>query len=144
MGIAVWFLFLCLATYYGYRGFKKERPIVRPANPVPPVYGQLGTYDVDGDPNDPNYGMYIQLNGTAVFVDIRKDRHLEERKRRAFELLENRAALENNLNQFIASNPEFRNREVKSIGLHSDELDRAEVLWDPDGYTLLKGLQFVS
>jgi hypothetical protein len=83
-------------------------------------------------------------NGKAVFIDVREDRYLEERKKRALLLHESRSVLEDGLKRFLASNPEFQSRQLKTIGLHSDELERAEVFWDPDGYSLLRGFQFVS
>src|SRR5689334_5708660 len=75
--IPIWFLFLVLAIYYGYKAAKKERVFVSAVAPISPAYGQLGRYAVDGDPRDQSYGLYIELNGKPVFVDIREDRQLE-------------------------------------------------------------------
>jgi len=143
LGIAIWFLFLVLAIYYGYGGLKREGPVVRAVSPDSPVtFGQFGSYAVDGDDNDLSYGMYIQIGGRAIFIDIREDRLLEGRKRQALLLHENRNILEKSLKTFIESNPEFQGRDLKSIGLHAEDLERGEVFWEPDGYSLLRGLQF--
>ena len=142
--IPIWFLFLVLAIYYGYKAVTKERVLVSGVAPTSLSYGQLGTYAVHGDPSDQSYGIYIQLNGKPVFVDVREDDHLQERKKRALMLHENVSALDESLKRFVATNPEFQRRELKSIGLHSEDLERGEVFWGPDGYSLLKGFQFVS
>lgn len=105
-------------------------------------YGILGHYAVDGDPNDIAYGLYISLNKNPVLLDIREDSLLEQRKVRALDLCANGSALETALNEFLAANPEFRGRKLASIGLHSDDMKRAEVFWDPEGYTLLIGFEF--
>lgn len=86
----------------------------------------------------------MQLLGWTVFIGVKEDKFMEERKSYALYLWENRHALEESLTQFVVNNPKFRNRTVGIIGLHSKSLDQGEVFWDPDGYTLLKGLVFVS
>lgn len=106
-------------------------------------FGVLGSYAVDGDPSDLSYGLYIQLNDRPVFIDIREDSQLAERRRRAIELHENQKALEESLRRFTAENPKFQHSAVASIGLHASDLQQAEVFWDPDGYTLIRGLDFV-
>jgi hypothetical protein len=108
------------------------------------ISGKLDTYAIHGDPDDLGYGLYLLLNGDPVFIDIRQDQHLEERKKRALELHANANALEDGLRVFITAHPVFRDRKVDSIGLHSDDLDCAEVFWDPEGHTLLKGFHFVN
>lgn len=139
--IPVWFLFLALAIYYGYKAVKKEHVFVSGVAPASPPYGQFGRYAVDGDQC---YGMYIKLSGKPVFIDIREDSQLEERKRRALTLYENAVALDESLKQFVLANSEFRPRQLTTIGLHSEDLEQGEVFWEPDGYTLLKGFKFVS
>jgi len=83
------------------------------------------------------------LDGRPVFLDIREDDHLEQRKRRALELHQNQLRLEESLRRFVVANPKFQHSTVASIGLHADDLLQGEVFWDPDGYTLLKGFEFV-
>lgn len=104
-------------------------------------YGQLGQYDLDGDRL---YGLFIRLSSRPVFVDIREDQWLEQRKEKATFLHQNTIELERSLESFLSSHPEFRARTMNSIGLHSKDLDRGEVFWDPTGTCLLKGLQFVT
>ena len=144
--LPVWFPFLALALYFAYRSFKGARPIrnARGNSFVPPEFGVLGIYNVDGDPNDSSYGLYITLLGKPVFVDIREDGELESRKVRAQNLYANEPELEANLRKFIASNSEFENRTLKSIGLHSSNLNEGEVFWEPDGHSLLSGLEFLK
>jgi hypothetical protein len=141
----IWILFLFLAAYYGYKAFAKPRVLNRPVPEVSQVpYGELGTYDIHGNPDDKGYGFYIRLNGEPVFVDLRQDTHLEERTSRALWLHGNSAALEANLNRFVSAHPEFEHRDLKCIGLHSDDLERAEVFWEPEGHTLLRGREFIK
>jgi hypothetical protein len=131
---------------YVYRSFFREgvKLIGIPIQPSVDVeYGKLGRNNVDADPDDTGYGLYITLNGTAVFVDLREDGLLEKREARARYLYENSRLLEESLLKFIAEHKEYVNSRVEAIGIHLDNLDRAEVFWSPNGYTLLKGLEFV-
>jgi len=105
------------------------------------IYGTIGRFDVDGEKA---LGLYLKLGGKAVFVDIREDNLIEERKQRALELSQAAGALEASLASFIAANPEFRTREVASMGIHSNDLQRAEVFWEPTGYTLIRGFEFAN
>ena len=100
--------------------------------------GVLGNYIVD---SDDSYGLFLSINGSPVFVDIREDELLEERKKFAEYLYANTDILEKNLNSFLAKNPDYSTKELTYIGLHSEELDQAEVFWEPDGYSKLKGLE---
>ena len=104
-------------------------------------YGQLGTYDVEGDKL---YGMFIELKGRPVFVDIREDGLLEKRKQRAAFLHGNTLELERSLEDFQRQHPNFQTRVVGIIGLHSKEVEQGEVFWDPEGTCLLQGLRFVA
>jgi len=106
--------------------------------------GVLGTYLANGDPDDECYGLYIELAGHRILVDIRTDKLKSEREQRALFLHAQTQALEKSLGEFIAMHPEYGARRINSIGLHSKHLDQGEVFWDPDGYTLLKGLSFVK
>jgi hypothetical protein len=101
--------------------------------------GILDRYVVD---STESLGLYIQLNEHRVFVDLREDKLIELRKARALQLYENQQILGKSLNAFIAANPDFRDRQVAYIGLHSKNMEQGEVFWDPTGYTLLKGFEF--
>ena len=106
-------------------------------------FGVLGVYAPDpADPVDKCYGLYLRIGAQTVFVDIREDKYLEQRKLRALDLFAHSNELEISLRQFLRDNPEFAPRTVGYIGLHSKNLDQGEVFWDPAGYTVLKGLSF--
>jgi hypothetical protein len=108
------------------------------------VYGVLGNYAPDSnDPEDECYGLYLQIDQHSIFVDIREDKYLEQRKLKALQLVENCKTLQISLENFVLSNPTFKSRSVSYIGLHSKNLDQGEVFWDPTGYTLLRGVSFV-
>lgn len=142
--VQIWVLFLPLAVYNLYRIFRPLVPLV--AGPAPPnsvTYGVLGEYDVEDDGELDSFGLYIRLRGRPVFVDIKEDKHIEARKQKALALYESSTIVEQNLKRFISENPAFQARIPLSIGLHSTDLDRSEVFWEPDGYTLMKGLDFV-
>jgi hypothetical protein len=139
--IPVWFLFLALAIYFGFLAIAK-RGRAKAVKLEDQPEGVLGRYAVDGDPADLSHGLYVALQGHRVFVDIKDDQLLEQRRKKAIEIYEKRATLEQSLAAFLERHPEFRNRQIASIGLHSKDLQRAEVFWDPEGYTLLQGLEF--
>ena len=105
-------------------------------------FGVLGDYDADPRNKDPFYGLYLQLCGRPVVVDIRRDRYVEQRKAKALQLYVSSTALEASLIAFLQANPTFTARTLSAIGLHSKNLDQGEVFWDPNGYTLLRGLSF--
>ena len=105
------------------------------------VCGMIGRYDVD---DEEALGLYLKLGGKPIFVDIREDKLTEQRKQRALELSGAAGALETSLASFVAANPEFRARHVASLGIHSNDLQRTEVFWDPTGYTLIRGLVFAA
>jgi hypothetical protein len=108
------------------------------------VCGVLGNYAPDqNDLEDECYGLYVQIGQHSVFIDIREDKYLEQRKLKAMQLFENSKALETSLDTFVHANPAFESRSVSYIGLHSKNLDQGEVFWGPTGYTLLRGLSFV-
>jgi hypothetical protein len=106
------------------------------------VFGVLGNYYVNADPSDECYGLYLSLSGRAVLVDIREDKYLEQRKAHALGLFANCRELERSLESFVRANPAFASRSLSSIGLHSKVLTQGEVFWEPEGYTLLRGLSF--
>lgn len=105
------------------------------------VYGVLGDYVVD---ETPSYGLFIQLCGRAVFVDIKQDQLLDLRKAHAEFLHQHSSELGDRLRQFVEINPRFATRSIQYIGLHSANVDQGEVFWSPDGYTLLQDLKFVD
>ena len=108
---------------------------------TPSTYGVLGDYVVD---EAPSHGLFIRLCERAVFVDIKQDRMVDLRKARAAFLYEHQAALDEQLCRFMRANPSFATRSIRYIGLHSEDIEQGEVFWDPDGYTLLKGLTFIG
>jgi hypothetical protein len=132
-------LFFVLAVFNALQAFSSTH------EPTPALYsgplGVIGHYDVDGD-GEESLGLYIRLFGKPVFVDVREDSLVQERIRHASNLFVNSAVLERSLESFLQSNPVFRKRSVDSIGLHAKDLEQAEVFWEPEGYTLLKGLEF--
>lgn len=142
-GIPIWFLFIGLAFYYGYLALHWGKPVkMDSTSDQKIIYGVLGNYDVDGEVEDLSYGLYIRLRGCPVFVDIREDAHLEQRKAFARKLFDGSQVLEGNLGNFLQHNHEFQSRRISSIGLHADQMDRGEVFWNPVGYSLLLGLEF--
>lgn len=103
--------------------------------------GVLGRYIDEGDEC---YGLFIPIGGVRVPVDIREDRLLPQREDHARRLFEGRQTLAESLTRFTHAHPEYSSRSIGAIGLHSSIFDRAEVFWNPEGYTLLKGLEFVA
>ena len=100
----------------------------------------LGEYVVD---STPSFGLFLKLGEHLVFVDLREDKYFEQRKRKVLQLVDEEQRLADNLASFVRANPSFSDRQVAYIGLHSKDLEQGEVFWDPEGYTLLKGAQFV-
>lgn len=90
----------------------------------------------------PSFGLFIRLRDWPVFVDIKQDRLEVARRERAQFLHHHEAELNVQLELFLKANPEFAARSIASIGLHSKDVERGEVFWDPEDYTLLKGTTF--
>jgi len=103
--------------------------------------GVLGVYEDDAD--DEVYGLYIELGGGRVLVDIREDKLKAQREERALYLAARTAQLEASLAAFVSAHSEFASRQLATIGLHSKSIEQGEVFWEPTGYTLLKDLEFV-
>lgn len=132
-------LFLLLAVFSGLQTLSRAgKPKLAP---LAVSLGTIGHYDVDED-GEKSLGLYIQLLGKSVFVDVKDDSLVQERTKRACFLFANTAALERGLKAFLENNPSFRNRSIDSIGLHAENLEQGEVFWEPSGYTLLRGLEF--
>ena len=142
--VLIWVPLAGAAAYNLYRTFKPaqltagERPIVI-AEDVP--LGEFGRYTVDGTES---LGLFIPLGGGKVFVDLREDEHIERRKAHAKFLFTNAPSLESSLAAFRTRYPEFSSRALTYIGLHATNLEQGEVFWDPNGYTILRGLEFVE
>lgn len=108
-----------------------------------PVIGVLGRYRPDSD-DDLCYGMYIEIAGHAVFIDIKEDNLLSQRIAFAEELAQHGPELQRSLAAFKLSHVEFANHSVDIIGLHNKDTRRGEVFWEPAGYTLLREFDFVN
>lgn len=100
----------------------------------------LGNYQVDGDDS---YGLFMEVDGNIVFLDIREDKHLDKRKKQALWLFENSKTLDESYREYLSRNPEYKDKWLSYIGLHSDILERGEVFWEPAGYSVLKGLDIL-
>ncbi|WP_275760525.1 hypothetical protein [Ralstonia pseudosolanacearum] len=120
-------------------GRNKDEGRIGLDNPSGP-YGVLGNYVVDATES---YGLFIELLNGTVFIDIKKDDLIEQRKQQALYLFKNQKILDRYLVDFIKENPEYKERKILYIGLHSREQGRGEVFWDPNGYTLLRGTNFL-
>jgi hypothetical protein len=107
----------------------------------PIAYGRVGEYVVD---STPSFGLFIELQKEPVFIAIKKDRFVEERKARAEYLFQHQSELNDNLSQFLSENPDYRSKRLMYIGLHSDSLEQGELFWSPAGYTILRGLNFLA
>ena len=102
--------------------------------------GVFGKFIVDGTED---YGIFIILDRAKVFITIRDDKFFKERKTHAHYLFNNSSLIEESLKKYISMNPEFSNRKISYIGLHSKNLEQGEVFWKPEGYTILEGLKFI-
>lgn len=125
--------------------FKKEKPSHLYV-PTDVTLGAIGYYAVDGEKDDESLGLYVNIFDAPVFIDIKEDNLLEKRKKIAMSIFENSTLIEKNLKIFIACNEDYDGSTVESIGIHSLNLDRAEVFWKPDGYTslMIDGFEFVN
>ena len=135
--VPVWLLFLGFSIYYFYKAFAKETKTYSKSAPTEIVYGSLCNFALDGDESDKSLGLYIRLNGRPVFVDIKEDEFVVERRLMAMQLYQQQAVIEKRLIGFIEKHTEFRERFVSSMGLHAKKLDQVEVFWEPSGYSLL-------
>jgi hypothetical protein len=107
----------------------------------PITYGRVGEYVVD---STPSFGLFIELQEQPVFIDIRKDHLIEERRARAEYLFQHQSELNDNLHRFLNENPDYRSKRLAYIGLHSDSLEQGELFWNTAGNTVLRGLEFLA
>jgi hypothetical protein len=144
-GIPIWMPFAVAGVYNTYRAFAPVRNVKsqsRVEMPLDAPLGELNRYVIDGDES---FGLFLTLENERVFVDIREDQQLAARKARALELFRNANLLEMSLAQFRKANLDFsKDRRLTYIGVHAPDTQQCEVFWDPDGYTLLRGLEFVN
>ena len=120
---------------------KSKRPTGKPLFENPITYGKVGEYVVD---STPSFGLFIELQKQPVFIHIKKDRFVEGRKARAEYLFQHQSELNDNLYRFLSENPDYQSKRLTYIGLHSDNLEQGELFWDPAGYTVLRGLEFLG
>jgi len=130
-----------LQVYRALKGRSSGAPVAVPRFPENAPVGKLGRFTIDGDES---FGLFLELAKAPVFVDLREDEQIENRKTRALYLADNVRALESSLAAFRAKNTEFLQRQPTYIGLHSSDPETAEVFWEPDGHTALRGLEFVK
>lgn len=141
----LWVAFLVLSIFffavdvYSVDKRKKENDSIVEKYSGP--FGVLGGYVVDATES---YGLFIELLNAPVFIDIRRDEFMERREQQAKYLFERQNELETSLMGFMNATPEFKNKRVLCIGLHSKVMDQGEVFWSPDGYTLLSGTSFLA
>ena len=147
--IPIWIPFALITVYHAYRAWRPSAAqtanVGRGLNVEEKniAFGVLGNYAPDeNDPSDESFGLYIKLGRHNVFVDIREDESLEQRKAHALYLADHSKELERSLEEFISKCSVYESRSVSYIGLHSKNLEQGEVFWDPEGYTLLRGLTF--
>lgn len=141
-----WLPFVMLSVFLvSIEVFHADRSISSDANSIPsspiPEIGALGDYTVGGAKS---YGLFLVLNDHPVFVDIRKDRFIDDREKFALMLFENKKVLEDRLRKFVMAFPEYRTRRLAYVGLHSKKLNEGELFWEPDGYSKLRELEFHS
>jgi len=141
----LWAPLLLLALFFYavdiYSIDKRKGALHAPIFEQPIAYGRVGEYVVD---STPSFGMFIELQKEPVFIDIREDRFVEERKARAEYLFQHQSELNDNLARFLSEYPDYRSRTLTYIGLHSRNLEQGELFWSPAGYTLLRGLNFLA
>jgi hypothetical protein len=143
-GIAAWLPFGSFAIYNAYRALKPRPQSAPPPSlqfPEVAPLRELGRHTVDGEAC---VGLFLELGKERVFVDLREDELLEPRKAQALALAGNVGALEASLVRFLARNPEFKQRRMSYIGLHSPNIQQGEVFWEPTGYTILREFEFVE
>ncbi|MDR3055112.1 MAG: hypothetical protein LBU53_06890 [Zoogloeaceae bacterium] len=135
----IWALLLLFAIYK-IRKAKTEEAKARTERTAATLtslavsYGTLDYHDIDGDKS---YGLYVSINNNPVFIDIREDKFLDERKEHALLLYNNSALLEENFNKFITENKKYENKKIYCIGLHYKILNQGVVIWEDEEHTTL-------
>ncbi|WP_444956867.1 hypothetical protein [Microbulbifer sp. ZKSA002] len=139
-----WVALLILGVFFvGVDIFHMDKSLhkdeVRSASMPSFEYGVLGQYIID---STYSYGMFIELLGRPVFIDVKKDGCLSRREEYAKFLYEHIGELEANLRKFCRGGVGFDSKFIDYIGLHSPQMEEGEVFWSPEGYTKLYGLDF--
>lgn len=136
---------LCIvfAAYFARRALADRAP-TPPSTRVEAQaeLGTLGMHFIDGEDEEPAYGLYVLILGNHVFVDIKQDEYLAERCERAKEIFEATRLLEQSLVGFLERNPGYRSKVPAILALHAPDIDRIEVFWEPNGVTTLHGYEF--
>ena len=142
--VPIWILFALLAGHQLFTMFRprKAAGLEQGGEPSLVEFGVLGRHQIDGPGEEASFGMFIDIAGAAVFLDIREDDLLDDRISQARLLEVSADDLALSLSAFLQRNTEYRGRRVASIGLHARDVERGEVFWKPDGYSLLKGKIF--
>lgn len=131
-----------LSIFYGALGifgFDKAHEVKTEIADLERELGVLGYYIVD---ETKSYGMFIQLMGSLVFIDLKEDDCLAKREEYAIKLFNETKLLEEHLNEFLEKHSDFKAKEIDSIGLHSKDEFIGEVFWTPSGYTKLERFNF--
>ena len=146
LSLPVWILFSGMAIYFGVKLFGKPATSSgkEVASSVAAAPGVLGRYEVDGSGEGMSYGLYVLVEERLVLVDLREDEHLAQRIAQAQRLAASSLALTESLARFRARNARYATRHIASIGLHSKNLMRGEVFWDPEGHTSLEDCLFTD
>lgn len=126
---SVFFLF----SWLSYVGQKNTEEIRFDASQCP--VGKLGVYELDM--GDECFGLYLELFDHKVFMDLKEDSLLEERKKISLSLCSQSAKLEHLItknNQQLLVNKEYK---IHSLALHSENLNQLEIFWGGGEYTTL-------
>lgn len=136
-------LCIVLAAYFARRALADRAPAPPSTRiAVQAALGTLGMHYIDGEDEEPAYGLYVLVLGHHVFVDVKQDEYLAERCERATGLFEATRHLEQSLLRFLERNPSYRSKVPAILGLHAPDIDRIEVFWEPSGVTTLHGFEF--
>ena len=81
--------------------------------PAAPVFGVLGIFTFE---EDEHYGLFLEINTTPVFVELREDKMLEQRKQYALDLFNHAGTLAENFNALAQSSREMlQDHDVNTI-----------------------------
>lgn len=90
------------------------------------------------------YGMFIKLDSKLVCIDIKEDKLLDQRMKIAYQIFEQAETLNQKLLKLKIQSKKYQNRSVACFGLHSKDLARIEVFWQPDGYSSMVDFEFLD